>query len=305
MNSSLPDAKNNKVGLLAQAGALLGAILASACCWLPLLLVALGVGGGTLSATFEAWRPFLLPVTFAMLGLAFYFTYRRPKPAAQAGGGAASCAVPATGSEACCPPAGRFVSMVKRVNRVMLWTVTAFVLAFAFFPNYLGFFLGGGEALASSQKFNNVALEVKGMTCEACAVSIEKRLRDVPDVEAPDVGFEKGEAGVCLAKGPAVPREEILKAISSAGSYKGRFKDKVQCTLSVDGMTCDACAAHVRSKLLDVPGVSDADVDYKQGKAVIDAAPDVKEADLKEAVKAAGYSVSSVEKTGGQQGGLK
>ena len=62
------------VGLLAQVGALASAIVASACCWLPLLLIAVGVSGSALSATFEAWRPVLLPLPFALLGLACCFT---------------------------------------------------------------------------------------------------------------------------------------------------------------------------------------------------------------------------------------
>lgn len=69
-------------GALAQVGALISAVFASACCWLPLLLVAFGVSGGTLSAAFEAWRPVLLPVTFVLLAVAFYVTYRKPKAAA-------------------------------------------------------------------------------------------------------------------------------------------------------------------------------------------------------------------------------
>ena len=60
-------------GVIAQIGALASAVVASACCWLPLLLIAVGVSGGALAATFEAWRPVLLPVTFVLLGLAFYF----------------------------------------------------------------------------------------------------------------------------------------------------------------------------------------------------------------------------------------
>lgn len=54
-----------------QIGALVSAIIASACCWLPLLLIALGVSGGALASIFETWRPVLLPTTFVLLGLAF------------------------------------------------------------------------------------------------------------------------------------------------------------------------------------------------------------------------------------------
>ena len=85
INEEQPAMKKTRIHaeVLAQAGALTSAVISSACCWLPLLLLAFGVSGGALSATFEAWRPVLLPVTFMLLGIAFFLTYRKPKKAAQ------------------------------------------------------------------------------------------------------------------------------------------------------------------------------------------------------------------------------
>ena len=51
------------------------AILASACCWLPLVLIALGASGAGIAAGLEAYRPLLIVVTFGFLGAAFYLTY--------------------------------------------------------------------------------------------------------------------------------------------------------------------------------------------------------------------------------------
>lgn len=292
-------------GLLAQFGALASAIVASACCWLPLLLIAVGVSGGALSATFEAWRPVLLPVTFALLGLAFYFTYRKPRAGAQRTGGTAAgedacCTVPATESkgEACCPPAGGGVSALKKVNKVMLWVVTAFVLAFAFFPNYVGYLLGGGDSLAARNDLDKVVVKIEGMTCEACAASIEKGLRSVPGVAAAEVSYEKGEAVVGIAKRTPPPREAILKAIASAGNYTGRFTDQVQWTLAVEGMTCEGCAAGLQAKLAKVPGVSNASVSYEQGQAVVTADPSVATETLRKAVSEAGYTLTSATRDG-------
>lgn len=293
------------VGLLAQVGALASAIVASACCWLPLLLIAVGVSGGAVSATFEAWRPVLLPVTFALLGLAYYFTYRKPRPAAQpaggtAAGGNACCAVPATESnaEACCPPAGGRISTLKRVNKVMLWVVTVFVLAFAFFPNYVGYLLGGGDTLAARNDLDKVVVKVEGMTCEACAASIENALRNVPGVAAAEVGYEKGEAVVGIAKGTPVPREPILNAISLAGDYTVRFTEQVQWTLAIEGMTCEACAVGLQAKLAKVPGVSNASVSYEEGYALVTADPSVATETFRRAVSEAGYTLTSATRDG-------
>lgn len=293
-------------GLLAQVGALASAIVASACCWLPLLLIAVGVSGGALSATFEAWRPVLLPITFALLGLAFYFTYRKPKATTHpsggtAAGGEACCAVPATESkgEACCPPAGGRVSTLKKVNKVMLWVVTAFVLAFAFFPNYVGYILGGGgDTLAARADLDKTVVAIEGMTCEACAVNIESALKNVPGVAAAEVSYEQHQAIIGVTKGSQPPREAILAAIAGAGSYQGHFTDQVRWTLGIEGMTCEGCAAGLQAKLATVPGVTNASVSYEQGQAVVTADPSVATETLRKAVSEAGYTLTSPSRDG-------
>jgi len=233
-NKLNPNHRTDKAGAIAQAGALISAILASACCWLPLLLIAFGVSGGALSAKFEALRPVFLPLTFTLLGLAFYFTSRKPKAAVAAppGTGETCCAVPGTQKDEtrCCPPEGTKGFTIKKLNKVMLWVITVFVLAFAFFPNYVGILLGGDQ--------------------------------------------------------PAM-------AIPTA--------ERVQWTMTIEGMTCQGCAAHIESELRKIPGVSEARVDYEKGSAVVVAAPTVSESDLRRAVEAAGYFVlSTEEKTKGQ-----
>ena len=62
------------------AGAATAAVAASICCIGPLLAVALGVGGAwtTRIAALELYRPVLIGVTAALLGLAFYREYRKP-----------------------------------------------------------------------------------------------------------------------------------------------------------------------------------------------------------------------------------
>ncbi len=41
------------------------------------------------------------------------------------------------------------------------------------------------------------------------------------------------------------------------------------CTLKVSGMTCDGCAAAVKRVAKKVDGVTDADVSYEKGRAVV------------------------------------
>src|SRR5262245_35908569 len=101
--------------------------MASSCCWLPVLLLAVGVSGAGIASALEAYRPVFMVVTFGFLGMAFYFTYRpRPRPI----GAADCCAPPQPAAVDCCSQAPatmpsaataprRFNMMA--VNKIMLW----------------------------------------------------------------------------------------------------------------------------------------------------------------------------------------
>src|SRR5713101_5892415 len=96
-------------------GSLLAAFTASLCCIGPLLAVALGAGGFAASAFFTKWRPVFLVVTFALLALAWYLTYRKPKANCEEGSGCATMPV-------------------SKWNTVVLWFAAGFVLIAAAFP---------------------------------------------------------------------------------------------------------------------------------------------------------------------------
>lgn len=258
-------------GIIAQVGALASAVVASACCWLPLLLIAVGVSGGTLAATFEAWRPVLLPVTFALLGVAYYFTYRKPRVARSSRSGSVAsdetcCAVPQAGDvEACCLPGNAKAMTLSKVNKAMLWVVTTLVLAFAFFPNYVGYLLGDGEVLAVRDDLNKVVVDIEGMTCEACAASIQDSLRKVPGVVAADVSYEKRQAIIGVRQGSVPPREAIISAIAGAGSYRGSFPDKA----------VPPSAGRVAAKLIVLQAVDATDEDIQKIATALSSMKDV------------------------------
>ncbi len=74
--------ENNGLGRerLLAAGGIVGAIIASSCCVLPLLLITLGVSGawiGSLTAL-EPYKPYFLAVTAILLGAGFWYVYIRP-----------------------------------------------------------------------------------------------------------------------------------------------------------------------------------------------------------------------------------
>ncbi|QDV81057.1 mercuric transporter MerT family protein [Botrimarina mediterranea] len=199
----------------AKVGTVVSAIVASSCCWLPLVLLAVGVSGAGIASTMEAYRPLFIVVTFSFLAAAFYFTYRPKKSAI---GGSGDCCATEEVDDCCSPVAkGRFNLMA--LNKVMLWGVTILAVAFLLFPSYVGVFLGGNGS-KSIAGMNRAVFAIEGMTCEGCSAIATKAILGVPGVLAAEVSYVDGQAVVGTEACCPVPREEILTAIERAG-YSG------------------------------------------------------------------------------------
>lgn len=108
------DDDSSKAKLIA-AGGILGAIAASTCCIIPLVLFSLGVSGawiGQLTAL-SAYQPMFITITLGFLGYGYWLVYRKPKIACAEG-------------EACARP------LPNVIVKSGLWFATALILlAFA------------------------------------------------------------------------------------------------------------------------------------------------------------------------------
>ena len=80
---------------IAATGSLIGAILASSCCIVPLVLVTLGASGAWIGSltVLEPYKPIFATVTFVFLGLGYWQAYRKPKVACEED---TYCATPAS-----------------------------------------------------------------------------------------------------------------------------------------------------------------------------------------------------------------
>ena len=113
-----PTADRGHVGRqrLVAVGGIVGALAASSCCIVPLILFSLGIGGawiGNLTAL-APYKPLFVAGTAGLLGYGFYLVYWKPKRACADG---AACARP----------------IQSRFVQVALWTATVLVVAaFAF-----------------------------------------------------------------------------------------------------------------------------------------------------------------------------
>jgi copper chaperone CopZ len=201
---------------ISKVGTVLSAVMASACCWLPLVLLAFGVSGAGIAGTLDAYRPVFIGLTVVFLGAAFYFTYR---PRKMAPASEDCCAT----AEDCCaapsPTSKRRFSMMT-LNKVMLWGVTVLAVAFLFFPHYMKFFLSGGGAdapAANSPLVRTTTFSVDGMTCEGCAVVAEKAVRDVPGVLSVKVDYDSKRMVVTSQAGDPAPVEAVQQALEKVG----------------------------------------------------------------------------------------
>ena len=100
----------------------LAAIGATACCFGPLLLVTLGLGGAWVSSlrALEPYQPVFALLTLAFIGFAFYRLYIQPRQCAP--------------GEACAIP-----GVLKR-QRIIFWLVVVVVAAMFAFPLYAPIF---------------------------------------------------------------------------------------------------------------------------------------------------------------------
>ena len=112
--------KNSLVSPL--IASVLAAIGATACCFGPLLLVTLGLGGVWVSSlrALEPYQPAFALLTFAFIGFAFYRLYIQPRRCAP--------------DEVCALPA-----VLKR-QRIIFWLVVVVVAAMFAFPLYASLF---------------------------------------------------------------------------------------------------------------------------------------------------------------------
>ena len=100
------------------AGGILGALAASSCCILPLMLFSLGISGAWI-ANFTAlapYKPYVAAATLALLGYGYYLVYVKPKQACADG----SCARP----------------LPNRVVKTSLW-IAAMLVAIALAWDYI------------------------------------------------------------------------------------------------------------------------------------------------------------------------
>lgn len=175
-------------------GGVFAGIAASLCCIGPLLSLTLGLGSFAASAWFARWRPVFLVVTFVLLGLAWYLTYRRPK---------VDCA-----DGSCARPPGT-------AARLSLLLGTLVALAAAIYPSLptASRHIDAAVVVANDAK---LSVLIPSMDCPPCAKGIEATLSRAPGVKQAVVEYET-KAAVLIYDPAVTSRDQLLALIDATG----------------------------------------------------------------------------------------
>ncbi len=198
MKSKSLSSSGTKSGIV---GAAMAALAASLCCVGPLVLLGLGVGGAWAGflTFFEPFRPYLIVLTLGFLGYAFYKTYR--KPTAEDCEPGSYCANPAS----------------DRRNKLFLWTFTLLIVGLLAVPSLTPLLSAGNVQTSPTPPMTKeVVLNVNGMTCTTCSITLQKRLGQLDGVLDSQASFETKTATIRYDPEKIAP-SDLLKATQDIG----------------------------------------------------------------------------------------
>lgn len=100
-------------------------------------------------------------------------------------------------------------------------------------------------------------LQINGMTCSACANSIEKGLSQIEGVEKANVNFAM-ERSTIVYDPEKTNVNEFIERVEKLGYEVVQEKE----TFDITGMTCSACATRIERRINKMDGVTNANVNF-------------------------------------------
>jgi|SRR5690625_256648 len=136
---------------------------------------------------------------------------------------------------------------------------------------------------------------VHGMTCNGCKSSVEKALKNIPEVTHIEIELESGITEIESDK--EIPIEKLNKAVENAGSYSisipGNSEDSPHTyRYAVYGLTCDGCIKTTTDLLKEDPAVKNVAISLDENTIDIEMQPRLELERLQELLKDSGYSIA-------------
>ncbi|MBU3144712.1 heavy metal translocating P-type ATPase [Clostridium sp. CF012] len=142
-------------------------------------------------------------------------------------------------------------------------------------------------------KVETKSLKIEGMTCAACAKTVERISKKLPGVVEVNVNFATEKLNISYDE-TKVNLVDIQNAVEKGG-YKALVETSNK-TLKIGGMTCAACAKTIERVTKKLPGVVETNVNFATEKLNISFEPTrVRTSDIKRAIEKAGYKASEDE----------
>ncbi len=133
-----------------------------------------------------------------------------------------------------------------------------------------------------------ISFPVEGMTCGACAVTVQKRLAEEPGVADAAVNYATGKATLTIDEG-RVKVADLVRAIREVGYDSG----KVAVELAIEGLHYAPGVARLEQELLGVSGVLSASANQATERVSVEYVPGVaSSADLEAAVARSGFTLA-------------
>jgi copper chaperone CopZ len=199
---------------------LLTAITASLCCITPVLALIAGTSG--IASTFswvEPFRPYLLGLTFLVLGFAWY---QKLIPIATKKGIECECDTDDLPASKAGKP--KFIQ-----SKTFLGIVTAFTILMMAFPYYSGIFYPNPEKqiiVVDKSDIKTTEFKISGMTCAGCEEHVNHEVNKLNGIINSKASYENGNAIIEFDRTNS-NEMEIEKAINSTG-YKVTDKREIK-----------------------------------------------------------------------------
>ena len=104
------------------------------------------------------------------------------------------------------------------------------------------------------------------------------------------IEFNPAIAALCMSLSSVCVVTNALR-INRVNLYDRKEKVTMEKTIKVEGMMCTHCEAAVEKALTNLPEITEAKADHENGTVTLTMNGEAADADIKEAVKEAGYEV--------------
>jgi P-type Cu+ transporter len=134
-------------------------------------------------------------------------------------------------------------------------------------------------------------IKISGMSCAACALNVQKSLKDLEGVDEANVNIGTEKAIVEYN-----PEKLKLAELENAVKYAGYGVINESVILKIGGMTCVMCVKAIEGALGKLDGISDVNVNLNAEKAYVTYNPQITTiSDMKKAIEDLGYQYLGVE----------